>query len=113
MEWRMVMKTKGRRKRQRLLLSRKPKDEDVHQEKPRRQHLQRVRMKKQSFHQRSQKERAEVGLLARKPKKRKRLKMMMRRRRMRRLLPRKPMVADVHQAKPRRQQCTRRTVKKT
>merc|ERR1711971_1276247 len=45
--------------------------------------------KKMNFHQRSPKERAEAGPLAR-----------------------RPMVGDVQQAKPRRQQCTRRTVKK-
>merc|ERR1719331_1280399 len=39
--------------------------------------------------------------------------MRMRKKRMRRLQPRKPTVEAVHQAKPRRQLCTRRTVKKT
>merc|ERR1711971_838285 len=111
MEWRMEMKTMERRRR--LPLSRRPKDGDAPQEKPRRQlHLQRVkRMKKMNFHQRSPKERAEAGPLARRPKKKKSLKMRRKRRKMK-LQPRNPMVGDVQQAKPRRQQCTRRTVKK-
>merc|ERR1719500_2057037 len=90
----MEMKTMERR-RKRSHLSRR--GEDGQQEKPRK--LQ-VRTKK-IFLQRSPRVRAEDGLLARRPKRR------------RRPLPRRPLVEDVQQAKQRKRQCTKRTVKKT
>merc|ERR1719305_542348 len=107
MTWRMEMKTMERR-RKKSHLSRR--GEDVQQEKPRK--LQ-VRTKK-IFLQRSPKVRAEDGLLARRPKKRSKTRTRRRKMvRMRRPLPRRPPVEVVQQAKRRKRQCTRRTVKKT
>merc|ERR1719186_1514888 len=101
MEWRMKMKTMEKRRKR---LPQPRRGEGVRQQKPKKL---RVRTKK-SFLQQSPRVRAEDGLLARRPKKRKRMKM-----RMKRLLPRRPPVEGVHQAKRRKRQCTRRTVKKT
>merc|ERR1712037_1070139 len=71
-----------------------------------------VRTKK-IFLQRSPKVRAEDGLLARRPNKRWKMIMMRKKMvRMRRPLPRRPPVEVVQQAKRRKRQCTRRTVKK-
>merc|ERR1712037_298406 len=102
----MEMKMMERR-RKRSHLSRR--DEDVQQERPRKLQVRTKRI----FLQQSPKVRAEDGLLARRPKKRS--KMIMKRKkmvRMRRPLPRRPPVEVVQQAKRRKRQCTRRTVKK-
>merc|ERR1719150_2645697 len=87
------------------LPSRKPKVEDDHREKPRklqqRKRMEKVGMRK-NFHQRRRKKvKGEVGLLERKPKKRKMPKTRMRRKQLRR-----------RRQVERRRQCTRRTVKK-
>merc|ERR1719300_186732 len=103
----METKTMVMRRRKRLLLSRR--EEVVQQEKPRKLQV----AKKKSFHQQRPKARAEADLLARKPKRK--LKTRKRRRmkgRKRRPLPRKPTDEGVQLAKPRKQQCTRRTVRK-
>merc|ERR1719295_1260327 len=94
-----------RRRRKRLLLSRR--GEDVQQAKPRKLQV----ATKKSFHQQRPKARAEADLLARKPKKKLKTRKM-RKERKRRPLPRKPTDEGVQLAKPRKQQCTRRTVRK-
>merc|ERR1719300_2330565 len=103
----METKTMVMRRRKRLLLSRR--EEVVQQEKPRKLQV----ATKMSFHQQRPKARAEADLLARKPKKKlKTRKMRKMKGRKRRPLPRKPTDEGVQQAKLRKQQCTRRTVRK-